>query len=101
MGKWKKAEYKELVYVNREEVEEARKKQTEDYFVQTQEKKREEEKLIEEQRKEEYRKLSLFYREKNLEKRIKKQQVHKVICGEIMNFILDLSDVFSNLKNLK
>ena len=67
----------------------------EDHFIQTQEKKREEEKLIEENRKEEYRKLSLFYREKNLEKRIKKQQVHKEICGEIMNFILDLSDVFS------
>lgn len=93
MAKWKKDEFKALVSSNREELEQQKKQEMEEYLHQKQLRKREEDKFIEEARKEEYRQLSLFYREKNLEKKIKKQKIHKEICTDIMNFILDLSDV--------
>jgi len=82
-----------MICADREVHEENRKKEMEELFIQNQAKMKEEERIIEENRKDEYHHLSLFYREKNLEKKIKKQQIHKEICNDIMKFILDLSDV--------
>lgn len=73
--------------------EETRKKELNDYMLKNQELRKENEKKEEIQRKQEFKELSLLYREKNLEKRIKKQLIHKDICSEIMKFVLDLSDV--------
>lgn len=68
-------------------------KKMENYRAEKQKTEKELNKQLEIERAEDYRRLFLEYREKNLEKRMKKQEIHKEICANIMNFVLDLTDV--------
>jgi len=93
LDKWRKDEYKGLIEKNRVVCEENQHKEMEDFLNKKQETQKENDKVMEIQRNEEYKGQSLQYREQNLEKKIKKRVVHKEICKDIMDFILDLSDV--------
>lgn len=87
-------EEKKFIANGRILVEEERRKKVENYHKEKQALEKELNRQLEINRAEDYKKLALEYKEKNLEKRIRKQKVHREICSEIMGFILDLTDVF-------
>ena len=91
---WKSNEYKSFISSNRIISEQIRQKTMANYIDERQKSQKALDAIIEQNHKLEYRSLSLKYREKNLEKKIKKREIHSEICSEIMNFVLDLSDVF-------